>query len=75
MDATADDSGLPRFSRVTSKDHAGQLWIITIVSLIYSVMVAMARAYIKYKMLGYDDILLFLATVRTFLSHYASGMN
>lgn len=73
MDATTDDSGLPRFSRVTSKDHAGQLWIITIVSLIYSIMGAMARAYIKYKMIGYDDILLFLATVRTFATHCDQG--
>ncbi|RSM02646.1 hypothetical protein CEP52_007853 [Fusarium oligoseptatum] len=51
-----------RFSPVTFNDHAGQLWIVTILSLIYSALVATARAYIKYKMFGFDDILIALAT-------------
>lgn len=57
------------FSPVTPKDHAGKLWIVTILSLIYTLHVALVRVYIKYGMFGFDDILFFLATVsrRVFL--------
>ena len=58
------EDGSHRFSPVTFNDHAGQLWIVTILSLIYSALVAIARAYIKYQMFGFDDILIALATVR-----------
>ncbi|RYC79097.1 hypothetical protein BFJ63_vAg18026 [Fusarium oxysporum f. sp. narcissi] len=58
-----DTDGSNRFSPVTFNDHAGQLWIVTILSLIYSGLVAFARAYIKYKMFGFDDILFALATI------------
>ncbi|KAJ4307584.1 hypothetical protein N0V84_012627 [Fusarium piperis] len=57
------EDGSHRFSPVKFNDHAGQLWIVTILSLIYSVLVATARAYIKYQMFGFDDILIALATV------------
>ncbi|OAA61560.1 hypothetical protein ISF_05639 [Cordyceps fumosorosea ARSEF 2679] len=53
----------PRFSPVTSSDHAGQLWIVTILALVYSSLVSTARAYVKYKMFGIDDILIASATV------------
>lgn len=56
----------PRFSPVTSSDHAGQLWIVTILALVYSTLVSTARAYVKYKMFGIDDILIAFATVRAF---------
>lgn len=64
MSAAPVSSGSPPFSPVAFNDHAGKLWIVTILSLIYSSLAVMARAYIKYKMLGLDDILLALATVR-----------
>ncbi|KAK1252114.1 hypothetical protein MKX08_003301 [Trichoderma sp. CBMAI-0020] len=51
------------FSPVTFNDHAGKLWIVTILALIYSTLAVMARAYIKYKMLGLDDLFLALATI------------
>lgn len=54
----------PRFSPVSLSDHAGQLWIVTILALIYSSLVTTARAYVKYKMFGIDDLLIALATVR-----------
>ncbi|KAH6883563.1 hypothetical protein B0T10DRAFT_411010 [Thelonectria olida] len=63
MDPETSNDGLPRFSPVAFNDHAGQLWIVTILSLIYSSLVAMARAYIKYQMFGFDDILIALAMV------------
>lgn len=52
------------FARVSPNDHGGQLWTVTILSLIYSLLGAMARVYIKHQMFGFDDLLLGLATVR-----------
>ncbi|UZP32314.1 hypothetical protein NXS19_000130 [Fusarium pseudograminearum] len=46
-----------RLSPLTPDDHAGKLWIVTILSLIYTLHVAVARVYIKYRMLGVDDAL------------------
>ncbi|SPJ83935.1 uncharacterized protein FTOL_10451 [Fusarium torulosum] len=63
MDPNASINDSSRFSPVTSNDHAGKLWIVTILSLIYSGLVALARAYIKYQMYGFDDILFTLATI------------
>lgn len=63
MDPGSSDGGLPRFSPVSFNDHAGDLWIVAILSLTYSVMVVLARAYIKYKMFGFDDIMIAAATV------------
>lgn len=52
------------FSPVTFNDHAGELWIVTILSLIYTACVAAARTYIKYNMFGFDDALIAMAMVR-----------
>ncbi|KAL7758360.1 hypothetical protein ACKLNR_012887 [Fusarium oxysporum f. sp. zingiberi] len=60
---TSDNDGSYRFSPVTYNDHAGQLWIVTILSLIYSTLVALARLYIKYHKFGFDDILFALAII------------
>lgn len=64
MNSVSMSSGSAPFSPVTFNDHAGKLWIVTILSLIYSTLAVMTRAYIKYKILGLDDFLLALATVR-----------
>lgn len=64
MSAPTSGDG-PRFSPVTFNDHAGQLWIVTILALVYSSLVSTARAYVKYKMFGVDDILIATATVGT----------
>ncbi|KAF7558248.1 hypothetical protein G7Z17_g151 [Cylindrodendrum hubeiense] len=61
MDPETSVDGSPRFSPIVFNDHAGQLWIVTILSLIYSALVTTTRAYIKYKMFGFDDILIGLA--------------
>ncbi|KAH7109401.1 hypothetical protein B0J13DRAFT_632370 [Dactylonectria estremocensis] len=63
MDPETSNDVSSRFSPVAFNDHAGQLWIVTILSLIYSALVATARAYIKYRMFGFDDILIALAMV------------
>lgn len=54
----------PRFSPLSLSDHAGQLWIVTILALIYSSLVTTARAHVKYKMFGIDDLLIASATAR-----------
>ncbi|KAH7202879.1 uncharacterized protein BKA55DRAFT_292849 [Fusarium redolens] len=65
---TSDNDGSYRFSPVTFNDHAGQLWIVTILSLIYSTLVALARLYIKYHKFGFDDIFFALAMLSQLLS-------
>jgi hypothetical protein len=50
-------------SPITPDDHAGKLWILTILSLIYTLQVAVARIYIKYRMFGIDDALYGVAIV------------
>lgn len=51
------------FSPVTFNDHAGNVWIITILSLVYSGTVAAVRVYTKLRMYGIDDALIAVATV------------
>ncbi|KAF3074483.1 hypothetical protein CFAM422_003231 [Trichoderma lentiforme] len=63
MDPETSNDGSFQFSRVTFNDHSGQLWIVTILSLIYGLFGAVTRAYIKYRMFGFDDLLLAFATV------------
>ncbi|PCD25477.1 hypothetical protein AU210_014580 [Fusarium oxysporum f. sp. radicis-cucumerinum] len=60
---TSENLGSYRFSPVTFNDHAGQLWIVTILSLIYSTLVALARLYIKYHKFGFDDVFFALAII------------
>lgn len=64
MDSETSNDKTQAFSRIAPNDHAGQLWIVTILSLIYSFLGAMARVYIKHQMFGFDDLLLGFATVR-----------
>ncbi|EHK18605.1 uncharacterized protein TRIVIDRAFT_78137 [Trichoderma virens Gv29-8] len=63
MDPETSKDGSSPFSRVTFNDHSGQLWILTILSLLYSFLGALTRAYIKYRMFGFDDLLFASATV------------
>jgi hypothetical protein len=58
-----------QFSPITSDDHAGNLWILTILSLIYALHVAVARIYIKYRMFGVDDVLYGVAFVSIIVYH------
>lgn len=69
MDSETSNDGSFQFSRVTFNDHSGQLWIVTILSLIYGFLGAMTRVYIKYRMFGFDDVLLAFATVRKLIPY------
>lgn len=52
------------FSRPDEDDQRGWLWVVTILSIIYSVAFLGARVFIKYGQLGIDDIVLGIAYVR-----------
>lgn len=58
----SDDSR--RVSPIHPDDHAGYLWITTLVGLVYSLMAAGGRAHVKRGMYAVDDYLAGLATVR-----------
>ncbi|KAI0018941.1 hypothetical protein F4780DRAFT_477633 [Xylariomycetidae sp. FL0641] len=51
------------FAPIHEDDHAGYIWIVTILSLIYSTSIGAVRAYIKWRLLGIDDYLMGLASV------------
>lgn len=53
-----------RFSPILENDHAGYLWIVTILGLVYSSMSTALRAYIKWGLYGPDDYCIAVATVR-----------
>jgi hypothetical protein len=74
MDPETSKDGSSPFSRVTFNDHSGQLWILTILSLLYSFLGALTRAYIKYRMFGFDDLLFASATVRRLISPLKSKL-
>jgi len=53
----------PRFSEYTSTDHQAPLWILTTLSLIYSVVFLVVRCAVKSKRWGLDDVALGVAYV------------
>lgn len=51
------------FAEITSTDRAGVVWVASILSLLYSLSTLVARFFVKYHTLGYDDWLILAATV------------
>lgn len=52
-----------RFSRITDVDHAGYLWIFSILATVYGCMTGLVRWHIKKGMFGMDDAIFALALV------------
>ncbi|KAF2656677.1 hypothetical protein K491DRAFT_627820 [Lophiostoma macrostomum CBS 122681] len=52
-----------RFALVTQNEHAGYLWITSILSLIYTSLTLIVRLHIKWNLYGADDVLASAATV------------
>lgn len=52
---------MARFAVATINDHSANVWIVTILSLIYTTMTLMVRAVIKRGSLGTEDIAIFVA--------------
>jgi hypothetical protein len=51
------------FKTTTFNDHRGWLWITTILSIVYTVSILLARLFGKYGLLWYDDAILGFAYV------------
>jgi hypothetical protein len=59
------------FAQITSTDRAGVVWVASILSLLYSLSTLVARFFVKYHTLGYDDWLILAATVVAFGQYIA----
>lgn len=59
------------FTRITSHNHAGWLYIITLLSLCYIILVFAVRFIVKYDMYGRDDWTLLVSTVVAIGQHIA----
>ena len=46
------------FAEITSTDRAGVVWVASILSLLYSLSTLVARFFVKYHTLGFDDWLI-----------------
>ncbi|KAK8059153.1 hypothetical protein PG996_009083 [Apiospora saccharicola] len=58
-----DMTGSSRFSPITETDHAGYIWVITIIGTAYTALSLLLRAWIKYRVYGWDDLLIAIGTV------------
>lgn len=58
-----DSTEATRFSPITTNNHVGYLWIVTILGIIYTVLSACLRAYIKWGVYGWDDLCIAVATI------------
>ncbi|KIW87391.1 uncharacterized protein Z519_12027 [Cladophialophora bantiana CBS 173.52] len=54
--------GSNRFSPITPDDHAGSVWIATLLCLVYSVITLVLRGHLRWNMYGLDDYLALAAT-------------
>ncbi|KAK8127244.1 hypothetical protein PG984_008352 [Apiospora sp. TS-2023a] len=58
-----DITGSSRFSPITETDHAGYIWVVTIIGTAYTALSLLLRAWIKYRVYGWDDLLIAIGTV------------
>jgi hypothetical protein len=73
MDSTAaEPSSLPwdttvgnRFAHYSSTNHSAPVWIAAALGLTYVVGVLLIRVFIKWRVFGWDDILILISTVGT----------
>lgn len=52
-----------RFAEITPDDHAGSIWIASILCLIYSILTLALRGHLRRKVYGWDDYIALGATV------------
>ncbi|RMZ77721.1 hypothetical protein DV738_g4218, partial [Chaetothyriales sp. CBS 135597] len=62
MAATSAEEG-HRFSPHTPNDHAGAIWIVTILCFIYAAITVLTRAHIRRQTHALDDYLIVAATI------------
>lgn len=63
MTSHSSDTETISFSPIEHNDHAGFLWIVTILGIVYSSFSTLVRARIKRGIYGADDYFIVLATV------------
>ncbi|KAK8868959.1 hypothetical protein PGQ11_007537 [Apiospora arundinis] len=59
----SDNTSPTRFSPITETDHAGYVWIVTIIGITYTAMTCLLRGWIKFRVYGWDDALITIATL------------
>jgi hypothetical protein len=65
-----------RFAHLTPEDHSAPLWVVTLLSSIYAILVLAVRlGYVKWRAYGLDDFVLTLAHVCTELLLDRTSMN
>ncbi len=52
-----------RFAAITPDDHAGSIWIASILCLVYSVLTLALRTHLRLRIYGLDDYIAMVATV------------
>lgn len=57
-------NGYYAFSPVTSTDHAGLLWVASLLSLLFSLSTLATRYHVRRRTFGSDDWLITFAAVR-----------
>jgi hypothetical protein len=64
-----------RFAHYSPEDHSAPLWIAAALSLIYVLGMLLVRTYLKWKVFGWDDILIILSTVSDTIYHDKQHVN
>ncbi|KAH7126564.1 hypothetical protein B0J11DRAFT_459762, partial [Dendryphion nanum] len=54
------------FSEVTENNKAGMIWVISLLGLVYSILALLTRAFIKWRLLGLEDLSLIVAQLLAF---------
>ncbi|OAG20763.1 hypothetical protein CC77DRAFT_80145 [Alternaria alternata] len=58
LSATPDS----RFARITTNDHSAKLWVVTLLSTIYAMLVLAIRlGFTKWRKYGFDDLVVTIA--------------
>ena len=65
-------AGTRYFTQVTNNDHSAWLYIVTLLSLCYIIIVFAVRFVVKYGMYGRDDWALLASTILAVGQHFAS---
>ena len=72
---SAFPSSSDRFSPITQDDHAGYLWITTLLTTIYAILSILVRWYIKRRCFGIDDWACVAATVSAYTTPPSSFLS
>ncbi|KAK4997693.1 hypothetical protein LTR66_002923 [Elasticomyces elasticus] len=69
MDLPLLPKGTYYLTRITADDHAGWLWIVSLLTLVYPLFTCFVRLYVKRGIYSSDDWTLFASTVLSICQH------